>query len=88
MEAYVERMINEHKELITRMSKLGNWIGNPQNNDNKLEFALKFSQFNAMRMYEEALKNRLSLAGITVANGKYFEDPVEPVKQEGNNENS
>lgn len=93
MEAYVERMINEHKELIEKMSKLGSWIGNPQNNDNKIEFALKYTQYNAMRIYEEALRNRLALAGITVANGRYFEQPVntEETKEETKeetNENS
>ena len=46
-----------------------------------------------MRIYEEALRNRLALAGITVANGRYFEQPVntEETKEETKeetNENS
>lgn len=77
MEAYVERMIKEHKELMDRLFKLGNWISNPNNDDTKIEFALKYTQYHAMRIYEETLRNRLTLAGITVANGNYFEKSVD-----------
>ena len=85
MEAYVERMIKEHKELIEHLFKIGNWISNPNNNDSKTEFALKYTQYNAMRIYEETLRNRLALAGITVANGNYFEKSVE-ISDEGSDE--
>ena len=88
MEAYVERMIKEHKDLIERLFKIGNWISNPNNNDSKTAFALKYTQYNAMRIYEETLRNRLALAGITVANGNYFEKSVEISDENSDEENS
>lgn len=87
MEAHVERMIKEHKDLIERLFKIGNWISNP-NNDSKTEFALKYTQYNAMRIYEETLRNRLALAGITVANGNYFEKSVDISEENSDEENS
>lgn len=88
MEAHVERMIKEHKELMDRLFKLGNWISNPNNDDTKIEFALKYTQYHAMRIYEETLRNRLTLTGITIANGNYFNTPIETPKEESNNTTS
>ena len=94
MEAYVERMCSEHKALSEKIAKLVTWINNPENNDPKPEFALKFAQAKAMISYEECLRNRLMLVGITVSNGQYFEKPAEvnseetPVKEDAqSNEN-
>ena len=81
MEVYVERMCSEHKALSEKIAKLVTWINNPENNDPKPEFALKFAQAKAMISYEECLRNRLMLAGVTVSNGQYFEKPVD-VKDE------
>lgn len=76
MEAYVKRMCNEHKELVKRINKLVKYI-----NTNKdiipQEIALKYYQVKSMASYEEALRGRLNIAGVTIANGNYYESAVE-----------
>lgn len=76
MEAYVKGMCNEHKELVVKIEKFVKCI-----NENKdtvpQEIALKYYQVKSMMGYEEALRGRLNLAGVTVANGNYYESAVE-----------
>lgn len=90
MEAYVERMCKEHKDLVDKISKLANYINTKGIfDDSKIEFANKYLQFTSMRMYEEALRNRLLGVGIVCVDGQYFEkaakvtDPVPDVELQG-----
>ncbi len=76
MEAYVKRMCNEHKELVERINKLVKYINTSKDNIPQ-EIALKYYQVKSMASYEEALRGRLNLAGVTVANGNYYESAVD-----------
>ena len=74
MTHFVKRMINEHRELVNRIANLHNWVYNPNNNDNKIEFANKAIQLAAMKKYEEALRARLENQNIVITDeGEYFE---------------
>ena len=74
MEKFVERMVQEHSELVVRTEKLHNYIySEKSDNDNKVEFANKCIQLAAMKKYEEALRARLENQNIYFDNGEYFE---------------
>lgn len=90
MEAFIERMCGEHRDLTIRINNLINYINSPKNKDNRNEFALKFYQLKSMIGYEDALRNRLTLAGVTIANGKYFDTPMnlEEINEEDKTTNS
>ena len=71
---FVNRMIEEHSQLVVRIQKLHEYIySDKSNNDNKVEFANKCIQLSAMKKYEEALRARLENQGIFFENGQYFE---------------
>ena len=70
---FVNRMIEEHSQLVVRIQKLHEYIySDKSNNDNKVEFANKCIQLSAMKKYEEALRARLENQGIFFENGQYF----------------
>jgi hypothetical protein len=74
MKAFVQRMIEEHAQLVKRIEKLHNYIYSKQSdNDDKVEFANKCIQLAAMKKYEEALNARLYNAGVHFENGQYKE---------------
>lgn len=88
MEAYIERMCKEHKELSEKLTKLANYINTKGIvQDSKIEFANKYLQFAAMKIYEEALRNRLAGVGIVYANGQYYEEPAK-IANNDDSENS
>lgn len=68
MEAYKERMVNEHKELQRRTVKLGELLDNYR--QGKLDFelncpvALLEQQFGAMCVYLVVLERRAEIEGI------------------------
>lgn len=65
MEEHIKRMIQEHAELRNRIGRLHNYIYvDKGRDDNKVEFANKCVQLNAMRMYEKALRARLVNVGV------------------------
>lgn len=73
MEGYIERMIQEHKELVPRIQKLHNWVyGDAYKTVEPHEFANECVQLKAMKVYEEALRARLFNAGVTFDNGQYL----------------
>ena len=73
MEGYIERMIQEHKELVARINKLHAWVyGDAYKTVEPHEFANECIQLKAMKVYEEALRARLFNAGIKIANGEYL----------------
>lgn len=73
MRGFLNRMIEEHKELVVRTQKLHNYVyGDGGQNDDKVEFANKCLQLKAMKLYEEALRARLINHGIVFENGVYF----------------
>lgn len=89
MEAFVERMIEEHKTLVERLRKLENFIySNPKSKElNRADFANMCIQLKAMRVYEEALAARLGNLGICVTEeGEYFAQLVFPEAEEENKE--
>ena len=70
---FVNRMIEEHSQLVVRIQKLHEYIySDKSNNDNKIEFANKCIQLSAMKKYEEALRARLENQGIFFENGQYY----------------
>lgn len=74
MEKFVKRMIDEHKQLVTRISKLHDYVySDKSDNDDKIEFANKCIQLSAMKKYEEALSARLVNQGIEWNGVEYFE---------------
>lgn len=74
MELYQTRMVEEHKDLVTKITKLHNYVySEKSDNDNKVEFANKCIQLSAMKKYEEALRSRLNNQGIIFEDGIYFE---------------
>lgn len=74
MEAFVQRMVEEHSELIVRIKKLNDYIySDKSDNDNKIEFANKCIQLSAMKKYEEALRARLENQGVVFDGSNYFE---------------
>lgn len=73
MEGYIERMIQEHKELVARIDKLHAWVyGDAYKTVHPSEFANECIQLKAMKVYEEALRARLYNAGIKIADGEYL----------------
>lgn len=68
MEAYKERMVNEHKELQRRTVKLGELLDNYR--QGKLDFELNCpvtlleQQFDAMCVYLVVLERRAEIEGI------------------------
>ena len=73
MEGYIERMIQEHKELVARIEKLHAWVyGDAYKSVHPSEFANECIQLKAMKVYEEALRARLFNAGVKIANGEYL----------------
>lgn len=73
MESYIERMIQEHKELIVRINKLHAWVyGGAHEKVDAAEFANEAIQLRAMKVYEEALRARLINAGINFVDGEYL----------------
>ena len=73
MEGYIERMIQEHKELVPRIQKLHNWVhGDAYKQVDATEFANECIQLKGMKIYEEALRARLTNAGVIFDNGDYL----------------
>ena len=73
MEGYIERMIQEHKELVPRIQKLHNWVhGEAYKHVDATEFANECIQLKGMKIYEEALRARLTNAGVIFDNGDYL----------------
>ena len=74
MEKYVERMVNEHKELVDRIEKLHDYIySDASDKDDKIEFANKSIQLAAMKKYAECLEARLFNKGVVYDDGSYME---------------
>ena len=75
---FVQRMIEEHSQLVVRTQNLHEYIySDKSDKDNKIEFANKSIQLTAMKKYEEALRARLENQGIFFENGQYFERVAE-----------
>ena len=75
---FVQRMIEEHSQLVVRTQNLHEYIySDKSNKDNKIEFANKSIQLVAMKKYEEALRARLENQGVFFENGQYFERVAE-----------
>lgn len=73
MESYIERMIQEHKELVVRIDKLHAWVhGDAYKQVDATEFANECIQLKGMKIYEEALRARLTNAGVIFDNGDYL----------------
>lgn len=73
MEGYIERMIQEHKELVPRIQELHNWVyGGAHEKVDAAEFANECIQLKAYKVAEEALRARLFNAGVTYDNGQYL----------------
>lgn len=73
MEGYIERMIQEHKELVARIDKLHAWVyGDAYKTVHPSEFANECIQLKAMKVYEEALRARLYNAGIKIMGTDYL----------------
>ena len=73
MEGYIERMIQEHKELVVRIDKLHAWVyGGAHEKVDAAEFANEAIQLRAMKVYEEALRARLFNAGVNFVDGQYL----------------
>ena len=71
---FVQRMIEEHSQLVVRTKNLHEYIySDKSDKDNKIEFANKSIQLAAMKKYEEALRARLENQGVFFENGQYFE---------------
>jgi hypothetical protein len=89
MKKYVERMVQEHSDLVVRIQKLDNYLyGNGGINDltkiesnktqdsllrNMVEFANKAIQLRSMKTYLLALECRLNNEGIYYEDGEYLE---------------
>ena len=70
---FINRMIEEHSQLVVRTQKLHEYIYSDESNkDDKVEFANKCIQLSAMKKYEEALRARLENQGIFFENGQYY----------------
>ena len=75
---FVQRMVEEHSQLVVRTQALHEYIySDKSDNDNKVEFANKCIQLAAMKKYEEALRARLENQGIFFENGQYFDKVAE-----------
>ena len=75
---FIQRMIEEHSQLVVRIQNLHEYIySDKSDKDNKIEFANKSIQLAAMKKYEEALRARLENQGIFFENGQYFDKVAE-----------
>lgn len=75
---FVQRMVEEHSQLLVRTQALHEYIySDKSDNDNKVEFANKCIQLSAMKKYEEALRARLENQSVFFENGQYFERVAE-----------
>lgn len=75
---FVQRMVEEHSQLVVRTQALHEYIySDKSDNDNKVEFANKCIQLSAMKKYEEALRARLENQSVFFENGQYFERVAE-----------
>lgn len=87
---FINRMIEEHSQLVVRTQKLHDYIySDKSNKDDKVEFANKCIQLSAMKKYEEALRARLENQGIFFENDQYYKhiggiNPV-PINSECSN---
>ena len=73
MEGYIERMIQEHKELVVRIDKLHAWVhGDAYKTVDAVEFGNECIQLKGMKIYEEALRARLFNAGVNFVDGQYL----------------
>ena len=71
---FVQRMVEEHSQLVVRTQALHEYIySDKSNNDNKVEFANKCIQLSAMKKYEEALRARLENQSVFFFFFQYFE---------------
>lgn len=74
MNSYQKALIEEHSQLLIRIDALHNYIYSEKSDkDNKVEFANKRIQLDAMKKYEEVLGARLANAHILFENDKYYE---------------
>jgi len=90
MEGYIDRMIQEHKELVVRINKLHDWVyGGAHEKVDAAEFANEAIQLKAMKVYEEALRARLFNAGVNYVDGQYLVsiDSVENETKDTTNNN-
>lgn len=77
MEAFVKRMIDEHKMLVLRINDLNDFVySEKSDNIHKAEFANMCIQLKAMRVYEEALRARLVNHGVVFESDTYYQ-PVD-----------
>ena len=75
---FVQRMVEEHSQLVVRTQALHEYIySDKSDNDNKVEFVNKCIQLSAMKKYEEALRARLENQSVFFENGQYFERVAE-----------
>ena len=75
---FVQRMVEEHSQLVVRTQALHEYIySDKSDNDNKVEFANKCIQLAAMKKYEEALRARLENQSVFFENSQYFEHVAE-----------
>ena len=90
---FVQRMVEEHSQLVVRTQALHEYIySDKSDNDNKVEFANKCIQLSAMKKYEEALRACLENQSVFFENGQYFErvakiktTPASETPEEGHN---
>ena len=75
MEAYIKRMIDEHKELVKRINKLSKFISKVDvNNKSECDEYVRLQlQFTYMKEYGETLLARLNARGIFYSMGIYTE---------------
>lgn len=81
MKDYILRLIDEHKELTTRINKLTAFIASCNTDivkgESKIDvedYALLRIQLEHMINYHDILQVRLEKHGIVVSGDKYFED--------------
>ena len=76
---FVERMMVEHSELVERIKQLNDYVYSKKSDkDDKVEFANKCIQLNAMKTYEKALRARLVNQDIICEDGQYFAHLAKP----------
>ena len=86
MEGYIERMIQEHKELVVRIDKLHTWVyGDAYKQVDATEFANECIQLKGMKIYEEALRARLYNAGVKIMGVDYLV-AIDSIEEEENDE--
>ena len=86
MEGYIERMIQEHKQLVVRINKLHNFVyGGAYEQVDAIEFGNLCVQLRAMKVYEDALRARLYNAGIKVVGEEYLVC-IDTIREEEDND--